>query len=189
MNLGNLKMRPSSSQKRIATFLLLFELAWQVTWQPSQLAWAEDLTTGLAISKDLANVKAGLGSEFISGDYPGAVLMRVNLWGSVGKPGIHFIPTQTDLITLLSYAGGPTDNAKLGGVYIKRWSRGREQVLDVDAEDLLQGTGSKSPMLQANDIIVVPTKKPIISQDMGTLVSFVSSVLSIIAVGIVLTRK
>ncbi|MBI2711874.1 MAG: hypothetical protein HYX41_03265 [Bdellovibrio sp.] len=187
-------MKWNHGLKRSLVLFLIFELAIEAVFPASLLypfasARADDLTTGLSVSKDLGSMKAGQGSEFISGDYPGAVLMRVNLWGAVGKPGIHFVPTQTDLITLMSYAGGPTESAKLGGVYIKRWSRGKEIVLDVDAEDLLEGTGTKPPILQANDVVVIPQKKPIISQDMGVLVSFVASVLSIVAVGIVLTRK
>ena len=150
--------------------------------------FAEDLTTGLTVSKEMGSTKGGVGSEFVSGDYPGAVLMKVNLWGSVGKPGIHYVPTQTDLITLLSYAGGPTENARLNATYIKRWSRGKEIVLNIDTQELLESTGTKSPILQANDVVVIPTKKPIISNDMGLLVSFVAGVLSIIAAGIVVSR-
>src|SRR4051812_16725778 len=100
----------------------------------SMSAFSQDLTSGLAVSKELGSGRMGSGSEFVSGDYPGAVLMRVNLWGAVGKPGIHFVPAQTDLVTLLSFAGGPSEAAKMSGLYIKRWTSGKEFVIEVNAE-------------------------------------------------------
>src|SRR4051812_38256259 len=66
---------------------------------------------------------AGGGSEYVSGNFPGAVLIPINLWGAVGKPGIHHVPTRTDLVTLISLAGGPTGDASLGDVSIKRRSQ------------------------------------------------------------------
>ena len=40
------------------------------------------------------------------------LLMKVNVWGAVANPGSQFVPDQTDLIGLLSAAGGPLENAK-----------------------------------------------------------------------------
>ena len=40
------------------------------------------------------------GAEYVSGNQPGTVLMRVNLWGAVNRPGIHHIPIKTDLMSL-----------------------------------------------------------------------------------------
>lgn len=151
--------------------------------------FAQDLTTGLSLSKDLAMGRTGVGNEFVSGDYPGAVLMKVNLWGAVGKTGIHFVPTQTDLITLLSYAGGPSVNAKLNDVFIKRWTSGKEQIIRVDAEKLIQGVGKISPTLEANDVVVIPTKTPLISQDTSTLIGVITSIVSLLAVSLVLVKS
>lgn len=170
-----------SGRFRIGVVILLLAFS-------SRQALAEDLTMGLSLSKDLPMAR-GSGSEYMSGDYPGAVLMRVNLWGAVGKSGIHFIPTQTDLITLLSYAGGPTPNAVLDGVLIKRWARGKQYVIHVDAEELIGKAGKESPILQANDIVVVPTKAPLISQDTASIISLVTSLVSLIAVGAVFLKK
>ena len=41
------------------------------------------------------------------------LLMRVNIWGFVRKPGQYMVPTDTDLICLMSFAGGPAEQAKI----------------------------------------------------------------------------
>ncbi|KAA3655690.1 MAG: hypothetical protein DWQ10_17065 [Calditrichaeota bacterium] len=48
------------------------------------------------------------------------LLIKVNIWGFVKKPGQYLVPTDTDLISLISYAGGPLDEAKLKKVKIIR---------------------------------------------------------------------
>ncbi len=152
-------------------------------------SWGQDLSSGLILSKELSGGHANYGNEYVSGDYPGAILMKVNLWGPVGKSGIHFVPNQTDLVTLLSYAGGPTDSANLSDVRIKRWSGGQEKLITVDVSDLVRETGKESPMLEANDIVVIPTKKPLVSQDTSALIAVISSVLTIVSVSLLLARS
>ena len=71
-------------------------------------AYAVDFNSySLMGDKNGADRYTGRGSEYVSGAQTGNVLMRINLWGAVGKPGIHHVPAKTNLINLLSYAGGP----------------------------------------------------------------------------------
>lgn len=51
---------------------------------------------------------------------PGELTMQVNIWGAVQKPGRYEIPTSTDLVQLVSYAGGPNQDAKIDKVKIMR---------------------------------------------------------------------
>ena len=51
---------------------------------------------------------------------PGELTMNVNLWGAVKNPGRYEVPSSTDLVQLLSYAGGPLEAASLGSVKITR---------------------------------------------------------------------
>jgi len=133
---------------------------------------------GLSLSQDI--MPAGLGNEFISGNYPGAILMNVNLWGAIGKPGIHHVPTQTDLVTLLSLAGGPLVDAQLDHIVIKRRSASGDQVIKVDGDDLLMNASTKSPILEPNDIVIIPREKPPISSNLMTTVSFAAGVMGLI---------
>jgi hypothetical protein len=49
---------------------------------------------------------------------PGELTMQVNIWGYVKNPGRYEIPTFTDLIQLVSFAGGPSPEGNLGDVKV-----------------------------------------------------------------------
>ena len=86
------------------------------------------------------------------------LLMRVNVWGRVLRPGQYFVPATTDLITLISVAGGPEDKSRLTDVRVVRaGGNGQEgDVLDVNVKKYLK-TGDKRliPSLKPEDTIVV----------------------------------
>ena len=142
---------------------------------------------GLSLTGDLGTV--GSGSEYVSGNYPGAVLMPINLWGAVGKPGIHHVPTRTDLITLLSLAGGPLPDAKIDTILIKRRASQGEQVIKIDADDFLSKPGVQSPVLEANDIVIIPRDKPVISNNTLTVITFIGTLLGIGLAGYALSKQ
>lgn len=48
------------------------------------------------------------------------LLMRVNIWGFVLRPGQYMVPKDTDLISLISFAGGPREEAKIKKVKVIR---------------------------------------------------------------------
>ncbi len=48
------------------------------------------------------------------------LLIKVNIWGFVERPGQYMVPTGTDLISLISFAGGPREQAKLKKVKLIR---------------------------------------------------------------------
>jgi hypothetical protein len=142
--------------------------------------------SNLGIQQEL---NAAPGTEYVSGNFPGAVLMPINLWGSVGKPGIHHVPTQTDLVTLLTLAGGPLQDAEMDRITIKRRSGGEEQVFKIDAEELLTKPGVRSPALAPNDIVIVPREKPTISQNTVTVVGFIASMVGLVLAGIAVNNS
>ncbi len=59
------------------------------------------------------------GAQYHLGDKD-QILMNVNVWGYVAKPGQYVVPRNTDLITLISFAGGPREGADLSQVSIVR---------------------------------------------------------------------
>jgi len=63
---------------------------------------------------------------------PGEITMSVNLWGYVRNPGRYEVPISTDLIMLLSYAGGPLREADLGSVRIARAVRREDAIRTVE---------------------------------------------------------
>jgi len=81
------------------------------------------------------------------------LLITVNLWGHIQRPGIYTIPIAYGLIDLISSAGGPLTSARLSDVRIIRNNQG---VIKVDVEKFIKlGDFSVLPILQPGDTIVV----------------------------------
>ncbi len=109
-------------------------------------------------------------SQYFLGDKD-EILMNVNIWGFVQKPGQYLVPRNTDLIALISFAGGPREGANLGQVAIIRggnWpgsedanngTNGKNHkapILSVDIKEHLQsGEIGKIPILQAGDTVII----------------------------------
>ncbi len=81
------------------------------------------------------------------------LLINVNLWGHIQRPGIYSIPSTYGLIDLISSAGGPLTSARLSEVRIVR---SNQEVLRVDVERFIKtGDSSVLPVLRPGDTIVV----------------------------------
>lgn len=81
------------------------------------------------------------------------LLVNVNLWGHVQRPGIYSVPSSYTLIDLISSAGGPAKTARLNDVRIVRKN---EEVVKVDVEQFLKsGNNELLPALQPGDTIIV----------------------------------
>ncbi len=50
----------------------------------------------------------------------GKLLISVQIWGEVGRPGEYLVPDDTDILELISKAGGPSEYANLSKVKITR---------------------------------------------------------------------
>ena len=86
------------------------------------------------------------------------VLMAVNIWGFVAKPGQYMVPYDTDLISLLSYAGGPREEAKIKSIKLVRASNEDQEgrVFDVDVKSFIEnGDASIIPQLRPGDTVIV----------------------------------
>ncbi len=101
---------------------------------------------------------AGAGaSQYVLGNSD-EVLMPVNVWGFVGKPGQYMVPYKTDLVSLLSYAGGPLEEAKIKSIRVVRSGKNGEegQVIEVNVKDFIEkGSSDLIPVLEPGDTIVV----------------------------------
>ena len=80
------------------------------------------------------------------------LLININLWGHVQRPGIYSIPSGYGLIDLISSAGGPLSTARLSDVRI---IRSNQQVINVDVEKFIKtGDSDLLPLLQPGDTII-----------------------------------
>lgn len=174
--------------KRAVSFIVCFSVV------SSQLAQAQSLSEGApriernprkyGLGGDWNNQAEGGLGEFTAGYYPGAVMIPVNLWGATKTSGQFKIPKNTTLTTLLSYARGPTDDAELDEVKIKRVSDNKEKVFTVDVEKIFDNPAQNDVVLQPNDIVYVVPKKTYIDPRLVYLVAFIASIASIGVAGV-----
>ena len=102
-----------------------------------------------------------LNQQYQPGDRPAqyilgsqdVLLITVNLWGHVQRPGIYSIPSSFGLIDLLSSAGGPLKSARLNDV---RVIRKNQDVIKVNVKEFMN-TGNKDLLvpLQPGDLVIV----------------------------------
>jgi len=115
---------------------------------------------------------------------PGELTMQVNLWGDVQKPGRYEVPVNTDLVQLLSLAGGPTREADLSEVVISRISKASpvpvKQQVKVNLEDFFK-TDEAKLALQPGDAIYVNYVTRLNIRDVITVVSAVALVTAAVA--------
>jgi len=87
------------------------------------------------------------------------LLIKVNIWGFVAKPGQYMVPSDTDLISLISFAGGPRDGAKLRNIKLIRSGNqegSKSNIINIDVKKYTRhGDESLIPKLQPNDTIIV----------------------------------
>jgi len=116
------------------------------------------ITSTISFSQTSTPTQGSGAAQYILGGRD-QVLMAVNIWGFVGKPGQYMVPYGTDLISLLSYAGGPREEAKIKSIKVVRGGDGEEQqgeVIEVNVKEFLEKGNNKSiPTLKPGDTVVV----------------------------------
>ena len=122
------------------------------------------LAAGLWSAMALAQERTG----YLPGERQGLEMM-VHILGEVQKPGEYRVPDQTDLLELLSKAGGPTQFSRLSSVSVRRVAAGRPvaalaggavprvEIIRVNIEDILRKQDiAPPPVLQPGDVVFVP---------------------------------
>ncbi len=85
------------------------------------------------------------------------LLVPVNIWGFVEKPGQYMVPNNTDLISLLSFAGGPKEGAKISNIQIIRSdSKLGNTVFKINVKRYLETADQRLvPVLKPGDTVLV----------------------------------
>lgn len=89
----------------------------------------------------------------------GNILMYVNVWGEVGRPGQHVVPEGADISTILSIVGGPTGDANLSKVRLNRYmtdESGKQSYLINMKKYLKEGDKTAFVELRPNDTLIIP---------------------------------
>jgi len=113
----------------------------------------------LALAQSGGYLERAQGQAGTSGDiYEREVLIEVQVWGQVNRPGRYKVPVATDVVGLLSYAGGPTEDAALSRVKLVRGAFGPGQSQKVNITKYTgQADKSLMPMLEQGDVVIVST--------------------------------
>lgn len=90
-------------------------------------------------------------SYYYSPNEENVLMIRVNIWGYVNNPTTVLVPDGTDLITAISYAGGPKENANLNSVVIIH-SDGSREICDL-AKFKNEKSRRHNPILKPGDTV------------------------------------
>lgn len=146
-------MKIRKAMRGVAVCLLAYLVA---LFMPA-LAMAQDQPTQGQVPTSPNMVrKVGEGNQYYLGQ-ANELLIRVNVWGKVSRPGQYYVPAATDLITLISAAGGPETRSRLTDVrVIRTGAQSENEVIIVNVKKFLK-TGDKRliPDLKPEDTIVV----------------------------------
>jgi polysaccharide export outer membrane protein len=101
---------------------------------------------------------------------PTTLNIKVAVWGFVKYPGKYVIPMESNVYDLLSYAGGPTEDAHLDDLRIFRTLEdSTREMVKFNYNDLLWDENlkefKKAPGLDAGDILLVPGSQRLYFKD------------------------
>jgi hypothetical protein len=136
------------------------------------------------------------GSEFIFESYPNQELIPIRLLGAIKNAGLYHIPPNMKLITLLSLAGGTTNEADLENIVIGNdqqnvVSRSGEEKksLTVNLEETLKNGAKADYTLMPNDIILINNRSPLISNDSFRIITIMSVLLTSLLTAVIINDK
>ncbi len=155
------------------------------------LAQNSDVQIGSSLNQ-LRTTPAG---GFYDYSDPSTVNIKVAVWGFVRYPGKYIIPSYSTVNDLLSYAGGPTDAARLQDMRIIRTNADSTQtIIPLDYKDILFNLNIKknpqSPLLHAGDVLMVSGEPRLYFKDYLSIgLSVVSTLISIATLVVLIVRK
>lgn len=115
--------------------------------------------TSLAFAQSETSTSTATSSAYVYSGPGGAVeqlKIYTYIWGQVRSPGLYLVPDNTDLLTLISLAGGPNEDAKMSRVRIVRQTDEGEKIIWVDLRNYVD-TGDESliPLMNPGDTVIV----------------------------------
>ncbi|TET23679.1 MAG: hypothetical protein E3J78_02055 [Candidatus Cloacimonadota bacterium] len=131
----------------------------------------------------LANNKAGEESQsagyYVYLGEGDELLMNVQIWGQVKSSGLYSLPENSDIATLISLAGGPTEHADLSGIKIVRKGIEKDSLFTVNLKKSMLGGEKEKTLLKPGDIIeIMPSK----FHSFSNFVRFITQVTMVVAI-------
>ena len=95
---------------------------------------------------------------FYNGTIQGSEQLKIYtyIWGQVRKPGMYIVPDNTDLLALISLAGGPTENAKLSKIRVVRPTLEGEKIIWINLKEYVEtGNENMIPTMKPGDTVII----------------------------------
>jgi len=153
------------------------------------LLYAQD---DVQIGSNLNNYRQAQGGLFDYSD-PSGINIKVQLWGYVKYPGYYVVPSYSTMNDLLSFAGGPLEDAMMEDVRIYRKTGEKSELYKYNFNDLLWEdtlmTEIEFPNLTAGDVVIVPGEpRYFLREDVSFYLSVTTALASVIALIISITK-
>jgi len=144
------------------------------------------------IGSNLNNYRQAQGGLFDYSD-PSGINIKVQLWGYVKYPGYYVVPSYSTMNDLLSFAGGPLEDAMMEDVRIYRKTGEKSELYKYNFNDLLWEdtlmTEIEFPNLTAGDVVIVPGEpRYFLREDVSFYLSVTTALASVIALIISITK-
>lgn len=120
------------------------------------------------------------------------VNIEVSVWGYVKYPGKYIIPQGSSLVDLISYAGGPTVDAKLENIRLFRPKNDtlnitEDEMIKIDYNDIfwldkVMFKKTRNIIMKPGDILIFPGEPKLFFKDNMTIILSVASVLISLAI-------
>jgi len=123
-----------------------------------------------------------LSSERYFSSSDGQIKMKVNVWGHVENPGIHFVYDGIDLASLISIVGGPKTGAHLKKIRLYREVPDPDGsiVYEINFKDFVKsGNRENFIKINPNDTIIIPQK---LSNMFITQIGTINTIFSLIMI-------
>ena len=143
------------------------------------LMYAQDIFSQQTNRKVPENMQSyQLSSQRYITDDMGNILMYVNIWGHVNKPGSHLVFDGIDMATLLSVVGGPKKGASLKKVRLFREApdENGQVAYEISLEEFFK-TGDRQNFVEIkpNDTLIFPqTNVSYVMSNIGTVNTLMS---------------
>ena len=147
------------------------------------------------LGADRLNGRSNYNGGYFNYSEPLSINVKVAVWGFVKYPGRYFVPINTTVTDLLSYAGGPTDDAHADQLRLYRVLKdGTNEMHTFNYNDVIWGDSLELkkrniPNLQASDVLVVPGSERLYFKDWIQITLSIVSTLLALTTLIVLTGK
>lgn len=140
-------------------------------------------------------------ADYLYRSSPKESMISVQLLGAVNRPGIYTVPANTDLLKLLSLAGGSSDSGDMTEILVRKtenqgWNKIKSKAIDeysgayeVDLEKIIKYGGGRQLTLAQDDFIYVPAKEAWISNNVSRSVTVVSLLLGIALTSVLIQKN